>query len=163
MKQLKDIPMVRRAWQIVSFSLAMFVVVTLSVPAQAADKGNLNITIKQIKNANGQILICLFTKPTNFPRCKGDGTGAKAFGTRAKKGSVSIALKQLPLGTYAISAAHDQNDDGKIERHLLFGYPTEGAGMSNYPKPPFGKPKFETARFQLTKSTGTVEIIMHYP
>ncbi len=155
--------MIGRACQSVSVLFCAMVLLAASAAAQAGDKGNLNITIKQIKNANGQLLICLFSKPDNFPTCKGDGAGARAFGTRAKKGAVSVVLKQLPVGTYAISVAHDQNDDGKIERHLLFGYPTEGAGMSNYPKPPFGKPHFETARFQLSKGTGTVEIIMHYP
>ncbi len=131
--------------------------------AQAADKKNLQITIKQVANAKGQILICLFSKPDNFPTCDNNAAGTRAFVTQAKKGSVSLALKQLPLGTYAISAAHDQNGDGKIERHKLFGYPTEGAGISNYPKPPFGKPRFSSARFKLSKNTGPVEIIMHYP
>ncbi len=141
---------------------ALGVLLAAAAPAEAADKGNLNITIKQIKNGDGQILVCLFTNPKGFPACSGDGAGVRAFGTKARKG-VSISLKDLPVGTYAVSAAHDQNNDGKIEKHLLFGYPTEGAGMSNYPEPLRGKPKFDTARFHLTKGTGSVEVIMHYP
>lgn len=138
-------------------------VLAAAVPAQAADKGNLKITIKQVKNSDGRILVCLFSKPKGFPSCEGTGAGVRAFDAKAKKGTVSINLKQLPVGTYAISAAHDQNNDGKIDKHLLFGYPTEGAGMSNYPKPLRSKPKFEVARFKLTKGTGNVDVIMHYP
>ena len=163
MKQLKDVPMFRRACRILPFCLLVFAAFTLSSAVQAGDKANLKITIKKVKNANGQIFICLFHKPDNFPTCNRGGTGARSYGTKAKKGSVSISLQQLPVGTYAISAAHDQNNDGKIDKHFLFGYPTEGAGMSNYPKPLRGKPKFDVARFKVTKGTGNVEVIMHYP
>ena len=163
MKQLKDVPMFRRACKILSLCFSVFALLTWSVSAQAAEKANLKITIKKVKNSNGQIFICLFHKPANFPTCTRGGNGARSYGTKAKKGTVSLSLKQLPVGTYAISAAHDQNNDGKIDKHLLFGYPTEGAGMSNYPKPLRGKPKFDVARFKVTKKTGTVEVIMHYP
>ncbi len=130
---------------------------------EAADKGNLTITIKKIKNSNGRILVCLFSKPSKFPECTGDVPGVKTLAAKAKKGSVSISVQAMPVGTYAISAAHDQNNDGKIDKHLLFGYPTEGAGMSNYPKPLFGPPKYDTAKFQLTKGTKKVDVVMHYP
>ncbi|MCP5084056.1 MAG: DUF2141 domain-containing protein [Alphaproteobacteria bacterium] len=163
MKQLKDVPMFRRACKILSLSLSVFAVLTWSVAAQATDRADLKITIKKVKNANGQIFICLFHKPDNFPTCTRGGNGARSYGAKAKKGSVSLSLQQLPVGTYAISAAHDQNNDGKIDKHFLFGYPTEGAGMSNYPEPLRGKPKFDVARFKVTKTTGTVEVIMHYP
>ena len=163
MKQLKDVPMFRRACQILLLSLSVFTVLSLSVAVQAADKVDLKITIKKVKNSNGQIFICLFHKPGNFPACTRGGNGARSYGTKAKKGSVSLSLQQLPVGTYAISAAHDQNNDGKIDKHFLFGYPTEGAGMSNYPKPLRGKPKFDVARFTVTKDTGSIEVIMHYP
>ncbi len=153
----------RRAWQIVPLFVSLVFMAAASTAGQASDKSNLSITIKQIKNANGQILICLFQKANNFPTCSGNGDGVKAYGTKAKKGAVALTLKQLPVGTYAISAAHDQNNDGKIDKHFLFGYPTEGAGMSNYPKPLRSKPDFNVARFQLTKGNGKVEIIMHYP
>ncbi|NNF80767.1 MAG: hypothetical protein HKN05_22310 [Rhizobiales bacterium] len=69
MKQLKDVPMFRRACQILSLCLSVFAVFTLSVAAQAADKADLKITIKKVKNANGKIFICLFRKPDNFPAC----------------------------------------------------------------------------------------------
>jgi len=163
MKQLKDVPMFRRACQVLLLFLSVFTVFSLSVAAQAADKADLKITIKKVKNGNGQIFICLFHKPDNFPACTRGGNGARSYGTKAKKGSVSLSLQQLPVGTYAISAAHDQNNDGKIDKHFLFGYPTEGAGMSNYPKPLRGKPEFDVARFTVTKDTGSIEVIMHYP
>lgn len=148
----------------VSAAIGGVAALLLAIPSvEAAEKGNLTISIKKIKNSNGRILVCLFNKKSSFPGCTADGPGVKTFNAKAKKGSMSISVKQMPVGTYAISAAHDQNNDGKIEKHLLFGYPTEGAGMSNYPKPPFGPPKYDTAKFQLTKGTKKVDVVMHYP
>lgn len=155
--------MFRRAWPIVPLFFSLVFLIFATPTAHAGDTSNLKVTIKQIKNGNGQILICLFQKPNNFPSCTGDGSGVKAYGTKARQGAVTLTLKELPVGTYAISAAHDQNNDGKIDKHFLFGYPTEGAGMSNYPKPLRSKPEFKTAQFELTKGSGAIEIIMHYP
>ncbi|MEM1198191.1 MAG: DUF2141 domain-containing protein, partial [Pseudomonadota bacterium] len=163
LNQLIEASMFGRALRVMSV-LGGTAALLLSGPAvEAADKGNLTIAIKKIKNSNGRILVCLFSKPSKFPECTGNAPGVKTLAAKAKKGSVLISVKHVPVGTYAISAAHDQNDDGKIDKHLLFGYPTEGAGMSNYPKPLFGPPKYDTAKFQLTKGTKKVDVVMHYP
>ena len=131
----------------------------LNTAAQASD---LKVVIKGIKNGNGQILVCLFNRAAGFPNCESQGA-FKRFGTKARAGALSFVLKQIPEGTYAISAAHDQNGDNKIERHFIFGYPTEGAGTSNYPEPPRLPPTFGKAQFRLSGQSGTVEIVMHYP
>ena len=127
-----------------------------------ASTSNLTVVIKGIKNGNGQILVCLFNSAAGFPACESKGI-FKRFGTKARSGSLSFVMKQLPDGIYAISVAHDQNGDNKIDRHFLFGYPTEGAGTSNYPKPPRSKPTYDQASFRLTGGAASVEIMMHYP
>lgn len=135
----------------------------LILPGAAhAASSDLTVVIKGIKNANGQILVCLFNSASGFPNCEAQGA-LKRFGTKARAGALSFVLKQIPDGIYAISAAHDQNGDNKIERHFLFGYPTEGAGTSNYLKPPRTKPTFDKASFRLTGGAASVEIVMHYP
>ena len=146
-----------------ALGLALFCAI-FAFPFQAsAQQSNLTVTIKGIKNSNGQILVCLFNRAKGFPSCGGEGGAYRRFGTKARKGSLSFTLKQIPDGVYAISTAHDQNGDNKIETHFLFGYPTEGAGTSNYVKAPRSKPEFSKARFQLGGGNGAVEIHMHYP
>ena len=56
----------RRAWRIVPLFVSLVFLAAATSAGQAGDKSNLSITIKQIKNANGQILICLFQKANNF-------------------------------------------------------------------------------------------------
>ena len=155
--------MLERVFKSMSVLAVAAAIVLAASKVQAADKGSITLTIEKIKNADGRILVCLFSQAKEFPSCKGNSAGVRAFDAKAKKGSVSLRLNQLPVGTYAISAAHDQNNDGKIETHRLFGYPTEGAGISNYPKPPFGPPRFNAAKFKLSKGTKNVSVIMHYP
>ncbi|MEM7429702.1 MAG: DUF2141 domain-containing protein [Pseudomonadota bacterium] len=133
----------------------------MAVPAVAASS-DLTVVIKGIKNGNGQILVCLFNRAAGFPGC-GRGGAFRSFGTKARAGALSFVLKQLPDGDYAISAAHDQNGDNKIERHFLFGYPTEGAGTSNYTEPPRLPPTFRKARFRLSGGAKSIVIMMHYP
>ena len=140
-------------------AVVVFGLQSLAASAQASD---LKVVIKGIKNGNGQILVCLFNRAAGFPGCESQGV-FKRFGTKARAGALSFVLKQIPAGTYAISAAHDQNGDNKIERHFLFWYPTEGAGTSNYPEPPRLPPTFGKAQFQLSGQSGTIEIMMHYP
>ncbi len=143
--------------------LGCVVLALLFHPASAgATNTNLTVVIKGIKNGNGQILVCLFNRADGFPNCESRGV-FKRFGTKARRGALSFVLKQVPDGVYAISAAHDQNGDNKIERHFLFGYPTEGAGTSNYLNPPRTKPTFDRARFRLSGGASSVEIVMHYP
>ena len=134
----------------------------VSSPAAAA-QSNLTIVIKNIKNSNGKILVCLFNRAEGFPACGGEAGAFKRFSTKARKGTIFFVLKQIPDGAYAISTAHDQNNDNKIDRHFLFGYPTEGAGTSNYLKPPRSRPNFGKAQFQLAGGARSVGIVMHYP
>lgn len=49
-------------------------------------------------------------------------------------------------GTYAASAFHDGNSNGKLDTNLL-GIPREGVGASNSAKGHFGPPKFDAAAF----------------
>lgn len=45
----------------------------------------------------------------------------------------------------AISAYHDQNDNGQLDKSLI-GMPTERYGFSNNPKRGYGPPKFEQTK-----------------
>ncbi|MCH9852515.1 MAG: DUF2141 domain-containing protein [Alphaproteobacteria bacterium] len=55
----------------------------------------------------------------------------------------------LPDGIYAISAFHDLNDDGELNRNLV-GLPTEPYGFSNDARGTFGPAKFADAQFTIT-------------
>jgi uncharacterized protein (DUF2141 family) len=65
---------------------------------------------------------------------------------------VTFVLPGVPAGKYAISIAHDQNNDGKLERHRFLKYPLEGAGASNYLTPPRFAPFHHEAVFEVQRA-----------
>lgn len=64
-------------------------------------------------------------------------------------------IRTLPPGRYAIGAFHDENKNGKLDRHLL-GYPVEAYGFSNKARGRLGPPAFDQATFEF----GSVDLEM---
>jgi uncharacterized protein (DUF2141 family) len=63
--------------------------------------------------------------------------------------SVEFVFPDLPFGEYAISAVHDEDGNGNMNRNL-FGKPTEGYCISNGVRGGMsGPPGFDDASFTL--------------
>ena len=70
-------------------------------------------------------------------------------------------FEDIPPGTYALVAIHDENMNGKLDTNLL-GIPTEGYGFSNDVKALLGAPSFSAASFQYNGETLDLTISLHY-
>ena len=66
----------------------------------------------------------------------------------AKKGDVSVTLKNFKGGKLAASVYHDENGDGKLNTGL-FWHPKEGFAFSNNYKPR-AMPQFSKAAIQIS-------------
>ena len=64
---------------------------------------------------------------------------------------VSGTFRDVPEGVYAITAIHDENDNGKLDSNLI-GIPTERYGFSNNPSL-WGAPKFSDAKVSIAGGT----------
>lgn len=63
-------------------------------------------------------------------------------------GRVAVCIfRGVPPGRYAISAYHDKNDDGSLDRNFI-GIPTEDFTFSSGAKAGLGPPSFEDADFE---------------
>ena len=133
---------------------------SLATPVMAAD---INVTISGIRNANGSIVACLWSSGWGFPNCDKGGSNVNIVKVPAQAGSVTFVFPGVEAGKYAISVAHDQNNDGKLERHSFLKYPLEGAGASNYLTPPRFEPFHHEALFQVQEPAPSVTVPMHYP
>lgn len=129
-------------------------------PARAAD---LTINITGIGNGNGTIIACLWSSGWGFPDCEGQRDNVTIARAQAQPGTVTFAFTNVKPGKYAVSVAHDQNNDGKLERHRFLKYPLEGAGVSNYQQPPRFMPLHHEAVFEVAEPAATVNVPMHYP
>lgn len=128
-------------------SLLVGTVVSLVVPATAAAQPSLTITLSGLRSQKGNIIVCLWRQQDKgFPMCS--KTAAFRQTTVAPTAStVTVGFSNVPSGEYAISAVHDENNNGKVDRGLM-GQPKEGIALSNMDlsqgrrgRPSFGKTK----------------------
>ena len=62
-----------------------------------------------------------------------------------------MRFDNLPAGEYAVSIAHDENSNGKVDFSWLH-IPNEGYGVSNNAKGFMSPPSYSDAKFELNKS-----------
>src|SRR5215813_5735647 len=123
--------------------LALTISLLLGATALAS-AANLTVTVKDVRNANGSVLIAVYDL-SGF----GKPELAKA---KQNAGEVKFVFQGLPAGKYAVAAFHDENGNGKLDRNSL-GVPTEGYGFSNDAQGTTGPPNFNQAAFDFDGKT----------
>lgn len=119
-------------------TLSLILMFCLNAFAAAAD---ITITVHGIRNDVGNIAALAFVKANGFPDRV--ALAHSQVQVKARKGVVTLTLKNVPAGKVALTILHDENGDGKLKKNLL-GIPQEGVGMTGKP---LGNqaPKFEDA------------------
>ncbi|MCW3150363.1 DUF2141 domain-containing protein [Stutzerimonas stutzeri] len=123
-----------------------------------AQAQELRITLVGVAHEKGNVRVGLYASPKTFRK------EAKSFATKqapATAGDVTLTLRDVPPGRYAIMAYHDENANGELDRR--FGmFPAEGYGLSNNPKV-MGPPAFEDSAFDVSADeVTTISIDMRY-
>jgi uncharacterized protein (DUF2141 family) len=65
---------------------------------------------------------------------------------KINKTTALCVFREIPPGTYGISAFHDEDNDGKLDTNLV-GYPTEAYCSSNNARNMFSAPSWKDAKF----------------
>jgi uncharacterized protein (DUF2141 family) len=124
----------------------------------AAEPSSLDVAVTNLRNAKGNVLICLTANPKAFPDCSKDAHSHKLVVAAARAGAVRFA--DLAPGLYAISLIHDENANGKLDTAMMI--PREGFGFSMNPAIAFGPPKFASARFGIGPGETAQSVKMKY-
>lgn len=90
-----------------------------------------------------------------------EASEAAAADTEETHASVSVTFESLPLGTYAVSVFHDENEDGEINQGG-FGIPLEGFGFSKNPPITTRAPEFSETAVIVVGADTTTEIELIY-
>lgn len=116
--------------------------------AVQADAADLTVEITNAKSADGFVGAALYRGEAGWLK---DGSAVASL--RAQAGDkVVLVFRGLEPGLYALSAMHDENGSGKLDRNLV-GLPTERYGFSRGARGAFGPPAFDAAAFELTGDT----------
>lgn len=135
---------------IVNVAITLFLFMHSSViTAQQSDTQELKVSVTNISSAQGTIMVGLYNTEDQFLR-----KPFKSLSIKAKKGIVQVVFTDIPMGTYAISAYHDEDDNNKLNTNFI-GIPKEPYGASNDAKNMFGPPRWKDAKFSITDSENT--------
>lgn len=97
------------------------------------------VTVQGVRNGEGRVALAV-CEESAYPagRCAFRAT------VPAAEGAVRVAVPDVPPGTYALRAYHDENGNGQLDRNAL-GIPEEGFGFGNDAPVLMGPPGFRDA------------------
>jgi uncharacterized protein (DUF2141 family) len=122
---------------------------------------NLEVTFKELRDSTGQVCLSLYSGPKGFPKGGADSDLLSTKCTPIANGAATLTFGDLKPGKYAVTAFHDANSDGKMNKNS-FGMPEEGFGFSNNPEIGFSAPSFSETEFQVSNTKAVVPIKLRY-
>jgi uncharacterized protein (DUF2141 family) len=141
------------AWRL--GGLASLAVLTI---AAAPPSATIDVSVSGLRNAKGNVLICLTANAKHFPDCGKDPKALKQSVAASKAGM--IQFDGVTPGTYALALVHDENANNKMDVTVFL--PKEGFAFSRNPAVVFGPPKFGAARFVVTAGEQSQRVTMKY-
>ena len=114
---------------------------------QKQETCSLTIDVSELRNSEGTVQFALYNREDAFP----DEHYKKYFKKLTGKivnGASTVTFENLPEGKYVVNILHDENNDGKIKKGIIF--PKEGIGFSNFQSIGFSnRPTFSKASFNV--------------
>ncbi len=133
------------------------VAAVLCIPL-AGNAAELTVKLTGTHNADGAVSAAIYATKETFPK---EGQQVAAFRAKATAGAVSVTFHDLPPGRYAVTAFHDENNNGKLDRDAT-GIPSEGYGVSNDARELLSPPYWDKASFELGSESKTVAVKIEY-
>ena len=132
----------------------MRIIALLAVSA-GASAATVQVKIDGVNSAKGVLQVALCDEAAYPKDCRLTAT------VPARAGSVTVDVPNVPSGTWAALAYHDENSNKKLDANF-FGKPTEGYGFSNGATAMFSAPKFKEAAFSVGEGTVPATVTLKY-
>ncbi len=133
-----------------SSALLASVGVSAAVPA-----ATLQVKIDGVASGKGKLRVAVCDESTFLRKCP---IGALA---PARAGTVTVDVPNVPAGSWAVMAYHDENDNQKLDRNEM-GIPSEGYGFSNGAGAKYGLPQFKQAAVAVGATAVSVSVTLKY-
>ncbi|WP_121665774.1 DUF2141 domain-containing protein [Mesonia aquimarina] len=117
----------------------------------AQETATLTVTIENISNEKGEILLGMYTEETFLKAAPDYSKSVKIEGRTA-----TVVLENIPKGTYGISCFHDENSNQRMDFEAN-GMPKEEYGVSNNPML-YGPPQWNDAKFEIDEENEEISI-----
>lgn len=103
----------------------------------------ISVNVGTFRNQKGALGCRLFSTAAGFPETS---VGIVERRAEITGSTVRCEFTNVPPGTYAVSAMHDENDNRKLDKNF-FGIPTEGYGVSNNHTHAMSSPTWDESKF----------------
>ena len=117
----------------------------------AASAATVEVRISGVANAKGKVSAAVCDKARFLKQC------VYSASAPAQAGSTTVIVKDVPPGTWAVLAYHDENNNGELDRNLI-GMPKEPYGFSRDARNKFGPPRFEDAVIEVGDALSVTEV-----
>jgi uncharacterized protein (DUF2141 family) len=131
-----------------------------SVLAQE-ETSTLTVNISGFRNAKGKADALLFVRPNGFPDDDSKAVDKDEVSIDPRTMSAQVVFKEVAQGFAAVIVLHDENMNRKIDKNFL-GIPKEGYGTSNNPRKASHNPRWDEAKFQVTRPQEEIQIKLIY-
>jgi uncharacterized protein (DUF2141 family) len=140
----------RTALLLLTFLLVMMVAAAAQqAPATPAQGFTLTVVVEGVNQLGGNVGVLLFNSPKGWAEDR--SVALKDIVVPAHEGTVNVVIPNLPAGDYALSIAHDVNQNHKLDRNWM-SKPTEQWGISNNPHAIIKTPPYSSGRFTLSQN-----------
>ena len=119
----------------------------------------IHVGVVGLRNNKGQVLCSLFSSAIAFPQK--DDKAVAHYAAEISDRRASCEFPGIAPGTYAVSAFHDENSNGKLDTNFM-GIPREGVAASNDARGRLGPPKFNDAAFKVSGDQVNLKITITY-
>lgn len=130
----------------------------ISLFPQSTSRATLEITFSGIRSDRGQIAAGINKSPEGWPRKPDMDPNWKKSNIR--DGKLTVQLKGLAYGTYAVSVLDDENSN--LEMDMFLGIPKEGFGFSQNPGMGLSAPRFDECSFTIDAPLKKINIELRY-
>jgi len=131
----------------------------ITAVAQRLQPTQIHVGVVGLRNNKGQVLCSLFSSVIAFPQK--DEKAVAHYTAEISDRQASCEFSGIAPGTYAVSAFHDENSNGKLDINFM-GIPREGVAASNDARGRLGPPKFNDAAFQVSGDQVNLKITITY-
>jgi uncharacterized protein (DUF2141 family) len=139
-----------------AFALASLVGAAQTIAA--ATPGEVRVAVATLHSSKGHVLCALFDSEDAYKQLR----PTMRLVVDPVQPVTSCVFHDVPSGAYMISAVHDENDNGKLDKGL-FGMPKEGYGVSNNHTYALKGPDFTESVVQLGDRVTSISIRLRYP
>jgi uncharacterized protein (DUF2141 family) len=144
---------------------AALAILTASTIASIARAADLDIEVSGIRDAAGALRVAVFAEANAGlfpdPDSMVAGVRIQLSTLTDPRSPIRVRIGGLRMGSYAVSAFHDADGNGILNRNV-FGAPAEGYAFSRGARGRLGPPKFLDAAVELNETAKLIPLPLSY-